>query len=344
MAATKTGGPYHDVKVVTALRRFAISITVFNIFGYTVLGFEQPWLWPFIALATGYTVEIALELLAARMEGRAPRYTGHGVRGLVEFLYPAHITSLAMNMLIYVNDRLPVMIFGVTVAIGAKWILRAPVRGKLRHFMNPSNFGITIILLLFPWASIAPPYHFTEHVGNPFDWLIPVAIIAAGTMLNAKLTGRMWLIGAWLVTFALQAIVRGIVLDTSIPSALGMMTGVAFVLFTNYMVTDPGTSPSAPGSQMAFGAGIAIVYAFLTGAGIAYGLFFATAFVCLVRGGYLWALHISNQARDKRALQEAAAVSAPPRTPALATTPVPAVRTTSNDRLPAQPEPVPTGR
>ena len=38
--------PRHDPKIVTALRRFAISISIFNIFGYTVLGFEQPWTWP----------------------------------------------------------------------------------------------------------------------------------------------------------------------------------------------------------------------------------------------------------------------------------------------------------
>jgi hypothetical protein len=29
-----------------ALRNFAISISVFNILGYTLFGFEQPWLWP----------------------------------------------------------------------------------------------------------------------------------------------------------------------------------------------------------------------------------------------------------------------------------------------------------
>jgi len=192
------------------------------------------------------------------------------------------------------------LIFGVCVAVGAKWVLRAPVRGRLRHYMNPSNFGITAVLLLFPWASIAPPYHFTEYLTGWQDWIIPVVIIAAGTMLNAKLTGRMWLIGAWLVTFALQAIVRGIVLDTAIPGALVTMTGVAFVLFTNYMITDPGTSPSKPVSQVAFGAGVAVVYGFFTGAGIAYGLFFATATVCLVRGGFLWALHIANRVREQQ--------------------------------------------
>jgi enediyne biosynthesis protein E5 len=83
---TTAGPPRHDTKVITALRRFAISISIFNILGYTLFGFEQPWLWPFFALATGYTVEIGLEIIGARVEGRAPRFRGNGLRGLVEFL------------------------------------------------------------------------------------------------------------------------------------------------------------------------------------------------------------------------------------------------------------------
>jgi enediyne biosynthesis protein E5 len=300
--------PRHDVKVTTALRRFAISITIFNILGYTVLGFEQPWLWPFIALATGYSVELGLELISARVEHRAPRFTGNGVRGVVEFLFPAHITSLALNMLIYVNDQVFVMMFGVLVAIGAKHVLRAPVRGRLRHYMNPSNFGIAAILLLFPWGSIAPPYHFSEHVSGWIDWLIPGLIIIGGTMINGKLTGRMWLIGGWVVGFALQAVVRGVLTGTSIPGALATMTGIAFILFTNYMVTDPGTSPSKPGAQVAFGGGVAVAYGLLTAMHIAYGIFFATAIVCLVRGGFLWALHFTTKARLRFEAEQRAAV------------------------------------
>jgi len=321
MADSKTSPPRHNAKVVTALRRFAISITIFNIVGYALLGFEQAWLWPFIALATGYTVEIGLETIGARTERRAPRFTGNGPRGLVEFLFPAHITSLAVNMLTYVNDRVLVMVFGVTLAVAAKWVLRAPVRGRLRHYMNPSNFGIAAILLLFPWASIAPPYHFTERVSGPIDWLIPVLIIAGGTMINGKLTGRMWLIAGWVGTFALQAVVRGVLLDTSIPGALATMTGVAFVLFTNYMITDPGTSPSRPASQVAFGAGVAIIYGFFTGAGIAYGIFFATATVCLIRGAFLWSLHFANKAREQYEAQQRGTVhELPVSTPAAAPT------------------------
>lgn len=295
MPETKTrasSAPRHDVKVVTALRRFAISISILNIAGYTFLGFEQPWLWPFIAVLTAYTVEIALEAVSARGDKRAPRYAGGGFKGLVEFLFPAHITGLAVNMLTYVNDLVWVMVFGVIVAVGTKWVLRAPLKGRMRHYMNPSNFGIAIILLLFPWASIAPPYHFTEYLYGPADWVLPAIILVLGTMLNAKLTDRMWLIGAWLIGFVLQAVIRGLVTGTSIPAALGMMTGVAFILFTNYMVTDPGTSPSKRSSQIAFGGGVAAMYGVLTALGIAYGIFFATALVCLIRGGYLWGLHL----------------------------------------------------
>lgn len=293
----------HEPKVVIALRRFAISITVFNILGYTVLGFEQPWVWPLIAIGTGYTTEILLELLGAKVEGRRPRFLGKGMPGVLEFLYPAHITSLALNMLTYVNDKVFVMMFGVVVSVSAKWILRAPVRGRMRHYMNPSNLGIATILVIFPWASIAPPYHFTEHVNTPFSWLIVLAILTSGTILNAKLTGRMWLIMGWVGGFALQAVLRGLIFGTSIPGALAMMTGVAFVLFTNYMITDPGTTPSKPSAQMAFGAGVAGIYALFMIAHIAYGIFFATALTCLIRGLYHWYLHF----RDRGRVQQEAA-------------------------------------
>jgi hypothetical protein len=298
--------PKRTNKVITALRRFAISITIFNIVGYTVLGFEQPWLYPFVALATAYTTEIVLEIINSRVTHRDVRFRGNGFKGLMEFLLPAHITGLALNMLTYVNDRILVMMFGVAVAVGTKWILQAPVYGRMRHYMNPSNFGITIILLVFPWASIAPPYHFTEQIPTWGGWLIVGIILASGTVLNAMLTGRMFLIAGWLSFFVVQAFVRGWLFGTSITGALAMGTGVAFVLYTNYMVTDPGTSPSKPGAQFLFGSGVALAYGFFTAVHVAYGLFLATATICLIRGMFLWSLHFSNKARIKFEADQAA--------------------------------------
>jgi hypothetical protein len=301
----------HTPKVIIALRRFAISMSLFNIAGYVFLGFEQPWAWPLVALATGYTVEIVLEWIGARVEGRTPRFLGGGKRGVFEFLLPAHITALAVNMLIYVNDRIWVMMFAVTLAVSSKWVLRVPVRGKMRHYMNPSNLGILMVLVLFPWGSIAPPYHFTEHLNNVGSYILVGIILFSGTMLNAMLTQRMYLIAGWLSFFALQAVVRGLVFHTAIPSALLVMSGVAFILYTNYMVTDPGTTPSKPASQFAFGAGVAIVYAVFMLVHIAYGLFFATAIVCAVRGGFLWSLHFVEKARTEREAAEEAEAERP---------------------------------
>jgi len=298
-ATQEQAPPRHNSKVITALRRFAISITVFNLLGYLFLGFEQPWSWPIVAVLTAYATEISLEWVGSRVESRAPRYANNGVRGMVEFLYPAHISGLALNMLIYVNDQIWVMMLGVFIAVSAKWVLRAPVRGKLRHYMNPSNLGICLILLLFPaWGSIAPPYHFTEKIDHWVGWLIVAVILVSGTVLNSMLTNRMWLIMGWLSFFVVQAVVRGLLFGTSIPGALAMATGVAFVLYTNYMVTDPGTTPSKPAPQFVFGAGIAVVYGFFMVAHIAYGLFFATAVVCLIRGLFLWSLHFVNKAKE----------------------------------------------
>jgi hypothetical protein len=67
------------------------------------------------------------------------------------------------------------------------------------------------------------------------------------------------------------------------------MTGFAFVLFTFYMVPDPGTTPSRPRDQVCFGAAVAAVYGLLQVVHVVYGLFFALAITCALRGASLWA-------------------------------------------------------
>src|SRR4051794_38766428 len=69
-----------------ALRNFAISMSIFNVIGYTILGFEQPWTWPLFALLVGYTAEITIELVAAWAERRRAGFMGHGIWGLYTFL------------------------------------------------------------------------------------------------------------------------------------------------------------------------------------------------------------------------------------------------------------------
>ena len=175
---------------------------MFNIFGYTLLGFEQPWLWPLFAVLTAYATDLIFELIHAWAHQPRPRFLGNGARGVYEFLLPAHITALAVNMLLYANNQFWPVLFGVVIAVSQKHFLQAPIAGRMRHFMNPSNFGIATTLLLFgSWVSISPPYMFTEWASSYFRLMIPIIILTSGTVINAMLTKRVPLIVGWLGTF-----------------------------------------------------------------------------------------------------------------------------------------------
>jgi enediyne biosynthesis protein E5 len=283
-----------------ALRNFAISISVFNVFGYTLLGFEQPWMFALLAVITGHTLDISLETIMAWAYKRKPEYRGRGMRGLYEFMLPAQITSLAVNMLLYANNQFWPVMFGVMVAVGSKYVLRAPINGRMRHFMNPSNFGIAIVLLCFArWVSISPPYMFSEWASSYFRLFIPIVILVSGTVLNTMLTKRVALIVGWMGGFFIQAFVRHWLWGVQLNTALTVMTGIAFILFTNYMITDPGTTPTRPRAQFMFGSSVAFVYAVLMQFNIVYTLFFATAIVCSIRGLGWWGAYWMKNRRSK---------------------------------------------
>lgn len=288
-----------DVRLI-ALRRFAAAITLLNVLGHTFLGFEQAWAHPVAALAVAYALELFLGWLAARSRGERPAFAG-SLANLFHFLLPAHITALACAMLLYPGDRLAPIVFAVTVAIASKHLFQAPVgplaKGSRRHFLNPSNAGITATLLAFPSVAIAQPYMFTENLVGWQDWLLPAIIITSGSLLNARLTRRIPLILAWTGGFVLQAVLRCGITGAPLVACLLPMTGVAYLLFTFYMVTDPATTPFEPRRQVVFGLSVAGVYGALLAIHVVFTIFFALTLVCVVRGGSLW---VAARARERR--------------------------------------------
>jgi hypothetical protein len=282
-----------------ALRRFAVAITALNVIGHAFLGFEQSLAAPLVALLTTYSMETLLELLEARRQGRKPRFLGGPVK-LVDFLLSAHISGLAVAMLLYANDRLPPIAFAAAAAIGSKYLFRVGFNGHSRHIFNPSNFGITATLLVFPWVGIAQPYMFTENLRDAGDWIFPALIVCSGSFLNTVFTKRMPLVVSWLGAFVLQAAVRHFVFGNLFLPSLNPMTGVAFLLFTFYMVTDPATTPSAVRGQIAFGAAVALAYGTLMAFHVVFGLFFALTAVCIGRGVLLFAKGLAAQRAEAR--------------------------------------------
>ncbi len=282
-----------------ALRRFATAITILNVAGHSFLGFEQSLAQPAVALLAAYLTEILLETLESRRLGRKPRFLGPGTT-FIDFMLSAHISGLAVAMLLYANDRLFPVAFAAATAIASKHIFRAGTNGARRHFFNPSNLGITATLLAFPWVGIAQPYMFTENLSGGWDWFLPALIICTGSFLNTVFTKRVPLILAWLSCFVLQAAVRHFLFGNLFLPSLNPMTGVAFLLFTFYMVTDPATTPNTVRGQIAFGAAVAVAYGTLMAFHVVFGLFFGLTAVCTARGVLLWVKAVAAQRAEAR--------------------------------------------
>jgi enediyne biosynthesis protein E5 len=295
---------------LTALRRFAINITILNVVGHIFLGFEQSWAQLLIAVATSYSMEMMLEVIDARSKQRPLAFAG-GLRNLIDFLLPAHITGLSIAMLLFANDELWPFAFAAAVASGSKALLRVPIGKGSRHFLNPSNLAITVTMGLLPWIRFAPPYEFTENLSGAGYWILPGVIIVLGTLIN-RLTGRLPLIAGWVGGFVLQALARSWVFGTPAVAALLPMTGVMFVIYAFYMVTDPGTTPSGSWSQVVFGAAVAGVYGLLIVLHVGAAIFVALTIVCGLRGIGLSANALAaRRARGTVMLQAPAAAQEP---------------------------------
>lgn len=267
-----------------ALWYFCPLIALWTLFGHLVLGFEQAWLTPLVAVSVGLAAQLGLEWMDAWGKHRPPRWT----QSWGEFwgmLPPAIIPSLACAMLLYPNQRLLPVVFAVVLSIASKPLLRIPVGGgRTQHLFNPSNVAISSTLLLFPDVGFAPPYHLTENLTGQWNWIVPSLILGTGIIVHALFTGRLALCAAWIGGFIAQGLLRSWWYGTPWVAPLVPMSSAAFILFTLYMIPDPATTPKSIAGQLAFGAGNAAVYGLLQVLHIVFGLFLALTITSGLRG------------------------------------------------------------
>ncbi len=275
---------------LAALRRFAITISVLNLLGHTVLGFENSWAQMVVAVLMAYATELFLEIVNAWANQKTPRFVG-GVTNFVDFLLPAHISGLAVSMLLYTGELLLPFAFASAVAIASKALFTVNVNNSERHFLNPSNTGIAVTVFLFPAIAPVMPWQFTEGLSSNLSSAFPVLIVCLGIFMNWRYTKRMPLVLGWVLAFALQGVVRCLVNGLPLFVGLVPITGVSFVLFTFYMITDPGATPSDWREQVIFGAATALVYCILVLSHIGFAFFYSLVIVSFARGIIL---HIQN--------------------------------------------------
>jgi enediyne biosynthesis protein E5 len=93
------------------------------------------------------------------------------------------------------------------------------------------------------------------------------------------------------------------------------MIGVAFVLFSFYMISDPATTPFGVRSQVVFGASVAAVYGILVVMHVVFGLFFALSAVTCARALAHWVRRpasLPSRVRSTKQVPEPASVMRKP--------------------------------
>jgi len=285
----------------TGLRNSATLATVFAVVGHTVLGFEQSLAQLFVALVSGYSCALLFEWVDARAYNRPPGFAGGGFKKLVDFLLSAHMTSITLSFLIFANRRLWIMALAPALAIGSKYVFRVYCDGRLRHFMNPSNFALAVLFVTYQWTGVLP-WSFTTKIHGVWDWVLPSIVILLGMRLNTLFTRKLPLIFSWLSAFVVFGAVRAWFQGSHVTAELVPLTGIAFVLFTFYMITDPQTTPAKPASQVLFGVSIAFAYSVLLILHVQYTMFYSVTIVAALRGLWMFALGLRQVAAQRSGL------------------------------------------
>ena len=226
--------------------------------------------WPLAALDNRYLAPVLVTciLLAAQLSfGVLESYTrtalailtaiaaelalGRAVYGRWPHLASAYITGISVGILI----RSPLVwpyVLASLLSITSKYVLRT---GQ-GHLWNPSNFGISAVLLLAP-ATVA---------GLSIQWgnqVWPMLVIwLLGSVIVWRLS-RFHVCLTYVAAFVVFAFVRSLITGNPWLASLAPITGPMYQLFIFFMITDPRTTVRSRAGQRWVVVGVGLVEALL---------------------------------------------------------------------------------
>src|SRR5580700_9633521 len=194
-----------------------LALTLWTVLGQTTYYFNRNWFQLEVAVVSACTLDFVITAWWKR-----------------ELAVPlsAYITALSIGLLVESYDwrvYLVVPVWGIL----SKYLLRYGTR----HFFNPSNFGIVMVLLFgHGIASVAPGSQWGA------DYRVAFAILCLGMMMMVRLK-QLELALAWIGGFVVMGLLRMALGQGGLGFALGPVTGAEFALFTFSMLPDPKTCP-----------------------------------------------------------------------------------------------------
>lgn len=189
---------------------------------------------------------IATELVLSRL-----------LHGSVANVASAYITGISLALLIKPRaDLLWPFALGGFLAIASKYVLR--YRG--RHLWNPSNFAISVLLLVAP-ASVAilSRQWGNDLATNAVIWCFGLLIVSRVRMLHVTLT--------YVACFVALAALRHWIVGGPLLAEIAPITGPMYQLFIFFMITDPKTTVSTVRGRIIVAATVAVAEAAIRLAG-----------------------------------------------------------------------------
>jgi Na+-translocating ferredoxin:NAD+ oxidoreductase RnfD subunit len=205
-----------------------------------------------LAIATSMLFDLVLGRL---MYGRYPN------------LASAYITGISVGILVRSPEFWPYALCAA-LSITSKYVLRC----KGRHLWNPSNFGISAILLL------APEYVATLSVqwGNNVWPMVIVWVLGAVIVYRVR---RFHITFTYVVSFIALAALRSVITGHPLLSEVAPITGPMYQLFIFFMITDPKTTVKPKWAQCMVVFLVAVVEMILRLAQNIHAPFYALALV-----------------------------------------------------------------
>jgi Na+-transporting NADH:ubiquinone oxidoreductase subunit NqrB len=230
------GGPLEVLWRVPAKWLIALLITLILVVGH--LGLEilaSLWVLP-ATLGTAVACELFLSQL---------------VRGSFGSIQSAYISGISMSILAKPQQGLMwPFVLGAALSIASKYTLTR--RG--RHLWNPTNFGVSALLLLAP-DSVAI-------LSTQFDnSLMPLLVIWSVGVLVAARARILHVTFSYLVAFLVLTAGRAALTGESFLGEVAPLTGPMYQLFLLFMITDPPTTVSSRRGRILVAVLIAVVEA-----------------------------------------------------------------------------------
>ena len=192
-----------------------LLITLILVIGHFAFGMLESYQAIMLSIICSMGTEVILSLL---------------MTGKVRNLSSAYITGISVSILIRSTWLWPFAITAI-LSIMSKYVLR--YRGT--HIWNPSNFGITWMLALYPF-SVA---------GLSIQWgnnLLPLLVIWILGLIIVWRVRRLHITLIYVLSFIFFSYLRSRITGDSFFTEVAPLTGPMYQLFIFFMITDPATT------------------------------------------------------------------------------------------------------